>query len=150
MTLKLLSDAVLNPSGIRFGSAEIYSITESHPFNATISTTLCIGRRRPDIDSDESVFLFIVMYPGHRFTDCLRRRLREAIRNGLSNRHVPKFIIEVKEIPLTVNGEKVEMLVKNVVSTGKIATEVSSTVANAGCLDGFRKFYAFEGRQAKL
>ena len=141
---------MLNPSGIRFGSAEIYSITESPPFNATISTTLCIGRRRLGIDSNESVLLFIVMHPGHRFTVSLRRQLREAIGNALSNRHVPKFIVEVEEIPVTVNGKKVEMLVKKIVSTGKLPMEVSSTVANPCCLDGFRKFYALEERQAKL
>ena len=150
LTLILPSDGVLNPSGIRFGSAEIYAITESPPFNATISATLCVGRRRPEIDSDESVFLFVVMHTGHRFTDSLRRQLREAIRHGLSNRHVPKFIIEVSEIPVTVNGKKIEMLVKKVVSTGELPLEVSSTVANPGCLDGFRRFYALEERQAKL
>jgi len=136
------SDGVLNPQGIRFGSAEIYSITESSPFNTTISTTLCIGRRRRSLDSDESIFLFVVMQPGYHFTDLLIQRLRDAIRKGLSSRHVPRFIVEVKEIPMTVNGKKVETLVKEIVNTGKRPKMVSSTVANPGCVEGFGKFYA--------
>ena len=76
------SDGVLNPQGIRFGSSEIYSITEAHPFNETIETTLCIGRSRKGIDTDESVFLFVVMRDGHRFDRGLERSLRDAIPLG--------------------------------------------------------------------
>ncbi len=145
------SDGVLNPQGIRFGSAEIYSITEAAPFSATIEITLCVGRKRRGIDSDESVFLFIVMRPGHPFTADLEQQLRDAIRQGLSARHVPRFVIEVKEIPMTSNGKKVETLVKEVISTGKMPRVVSSTVVNPGCLEDFRKYYNLEPQvRAKL
>lgn len=65
------SDGTLNPSGIRFGSAEIYSIVESPHFNNVLSDTLCVGRKR-SFDRDETVFLFVKMRPGHELTDTLR------------------------------------------------------------------------------
>ncbi|KAF4473036.1 acetoacetate- ligase [Fusarium albosuccineum] len=138
------SDGVLNPQGIRFGSSEIYSITEAQSFNDTIETTLCVGRTRKEIDDDESVFLFVVMRQGCRFDAALDERLRSAIRSGLSARHVPRFVLPVKEIPMTVNGKKVETLVKETICTGEFPKRVSSTVVNPRCLEDFRQYYYIE------
>lgn len=140
----LISDGVLNPQGIRFGSAEIYSITEAAPFTDSIATTLCVGRKRRGLDSDESVLLFVVMRPGREFTGSLAQKLKNAIRQGLSARHVPRFVVAVKEIPMTSNGKKVETLVKEVISTGQMPRTISSTVVNPGCLEDFRQFYHLE------
>ncbi|OQE42160.1 hypothetical protein PENCOP_c004G05693 [Penicillium coprophilum] len=137
------SDGVLNPQGIRFGSSDIYSITESTPFNSVLSATLCVGRRRPH-DSDEVVFLFVVMQSAKPFTGQLAVELKDAIRKGLSSKHVPRFVVEVKEFPMTVNGKKIETLIKQVISTGQLPKTISSTVANPGCLDHFRQFYNLE------
>lgn len=137
------SDGVLNPQGIRFGSSDIYSITESAPFNKVISATLCIGRRRTH-DTDEEVFLFVVMQSGNVFTSQLALELKGAIRKGLSSKHVPRFIIGVKEVPMTVNGKKIETLIKQVVSSGKFPTTISSTVANPECLNDFKQYYELE------
>ncbi|KAM0716033.1 hypothetical protein Q7P37_008547 [Cladosporium fusiforme] len=131
------SDGVLNPSGIRFGSSEIYSIVESAPFTSSISNTLCVSRRRP-FDKDESVFLFIVPAPGHTLTPALRADIKTAIRTNLSARHVPRFVLAVPEIPLTINGKKVEVAVRKIISGGEV--EVSAAVANPGCLGAFRRF----------
>ncbi|KAH8894560.1 acetoacetate-CoA ligase [Thozetella sp. PMI_491] len=138
------SDGVLNPQGIRFGSSEVYSITEAHPFDKVIETTLCVGRRRKGLDSDESVFLFVIMRNGSRFDRDLELSLRDAIRTGLSARHVPRFVIPVKEIPMTVNGKKVETLVKQTICTGELPKSISSTVANAHCLEDFKRYYSIE------
>ena len=145
------SDGVLNPSGIRFGSAEIYAIVESPPFTTThgIAEAFCVGRRRPS-DNDEAVFLFIRMQSGHRFTDSLRQQLKTAVASALSKRHVPKFIVEVDEIPATVNGKKVEIAVKKIISGKDVA--VSSTVVNPECLEGYKRFryMEVEARENKL
>ncbi|KAJ5807928.1 hypothetical protein N7474_009197 [Penicillium riverlandense] len=141
------SDGVLNPQGIRFGSSDIYSITESAPFNSVISTTLCVGRRRPQRDTDESVFLFVVMQPNKLYSSQLALELKDAIRSGLSSKHVPRFVIEVKEVPMTVNGKKVETLVKQVICSGQLPKTISSTVANPGCLDHFRQYYDLEANK---
>jgi acetoacetyl-CoA synthetase len=92
------SDGVLNPSGVRFGSAEIYNILESK-FADRISDSICVGQRRPT-DTDERVVLFLLMKPGHEFTPKLIREVKEAIRKETSPRHVPKFVFETKDIPV--------------------------------------------------
>jgi acetoacetyl-CoA synthetase len=137
---------VLNPQGIRFGSSDIYSITESAPFNSVISATLCSGRRRPH-DSDEVVFLFVVMQSGNIFTGQLAVELKDAIRRGLSSKHVPRFVVGVKEVPMTVNGKKVETLVKQVISSGQLPKIISSTVANPECLNHFKQYYDLEAKE---
>lgn len=94
------ADGVLNPSGVRFGSAEIYSIIEAK-FADRISDSICVGQRRPQ-DTDERVVLFLLMKPGHQFTPQLVREVKEAIRKETSPRHVPKFVFETKEIPVCI------------------------------------------------
>jgi len=106
------SDTTLNPSGIRFGSSEIYHIIEAPPFNALISDSLCVGRRRKG-DQDEVVFLFIIPARGIQVTEDMLDKIRGSIRTNLSARHVPKFIFQVKEIPYTLNGKRVENVVKS-------------------------------------
>lgn len=135
------SDGVLNPSGIRFGSGEIYAVVEGPAFNARIGETLCVGRRRPG-DADETVFLFVKMLPGMVFDEGLRERVRRAIAEGLSPRHVPAFILEVPDIPVTINGKKVEIAVKQILSGKDI--QVSSTVANPETLLSYKRFREME------
>ncbi|KAL3492269.1 hypothetical protein BJX62DRAFT_224617 [Aspergillus germanicus] len=151
------SDGVLNPQGIRFGSSDIYSIVEAAPFNNTISTTLCVGRRRELVglnETDETVFLFVVIQPPHRLTEDLVRDLKDAIRRGLSNRHGPRFVLEVPAIPVTVNAKRSETLVKGFICSGEVPRTVSNTVQNPGCLGAFWRFYELDGdggaRAAKL
>lgn len=81
------------------------------------------------------------MQSGKPFTSQLAVELKDAIRNGLSSKHVPRFVIGVKEVPMTVNGKKVETLVKQVISSGQLPKIISSTVANPGSLDHFRQYY---------
>lgn len=91
------------------------------------------------------------MRPGHPFARSLQRQIIDAVRDGLSSRHVPRFVVEVKEIPMTSNGKKVETLVKEVISTGEMPRTISSTVVNSGCLEEFRQFYHLEAQgRAKL
>lgn len=137
------SDGVLNPSGIRFGSSEIYNIVEGPMFNSVLADTLCVGRRRKG-DQDETVFLFVIMAAGHKdeFSEELVSRIKSAIRQGLSPRHVPKFVERVSEIPYTVNGKKVEMAVKRVISGQEV--KVSSTVRNPLCSREYEKFRDLE------
>lgn len=91
------SDGVLNPSGVRFGSSEIYGVLER--FSRQIDDTLCVGQRRPH-DTDERVLLFIKMRQGHKFTGVFEEEVRKAIRTGLSRRHEPSYVFEVTEIPV--------------------------------------------------
>ncbi|KAG6874498.1 hypothetical protein C0995_010408 [Termitomyces sp. Mi166 len=161
------SDGVLNPSGVRFGSAEIYSIMEK--FNSSIDDSLCVGQRRPQ-DPDERVLLFLKMRPGIKFTPKLETDIKTEIRKALSARHVPKFIFEIEDIPVrlpsslptfmrslirmspqyTVNGKKIEIAVKQIVSGSNL--KPSGTVANPDSLKLYYKFrdLGFDRLKTKL
>lgn len=145
----LLLTVLKDPSGIRFGSGEIYAIVEAAPLNTQISNSLCVGRRRPQ-DTDEEVFLFVVMAKGHTLTPELSQTIRQAIRNALSARHVPKYVIEVPDVPVTINGKKVETAVKQVLG-GKDVTP-SNTVSNPEMIGYFKRFRDIESqpRAARL
>ncbi|KAB8266289.1 hypothetical protein BDV32DRAFT_156274 [Aspergillus pseudonomiae] len=134
------SDGVLNPSGIRFGSAEIYNVIDTR-FADEIADSICVGQRRPQ-DTDESVMLFLLMRPGREFTPQLVGRVKEAIRKALSARHVPKYVFQTPEIPTTVNLKKVELPVKQIVSGKKI--KPSGTLLNAKSLDFYYQFAEVE------
>ncbi|RJE22876.1 acetoacetyl-CoA synthase [Aspergillus sclerotialis] len=131
------SDGVLNPSGIRFGSGEIYAVIEKQPFTDYFTNCLCVGRRRPT-DTDEQVFLFIVMKPGISLTPDFRNKIETAIRKELSPRHVPKFVLAVPDIPTTINGKRVEIAVKQMISGKDV--KLSATVQNPEAIEYFREF----------
>jgi len=133
------SDGVLNPSGVRFGSGEIYTVLET--FSDSIDDSLCIGQRRPQ-DKDERVLLFLKMRPGYKFTPELVADIKTSIRKGLSARHVPSYIFEVSDIPYTVNGKKIEIAVKQIVSGSNL--QPSGTVANPESLQLYYKYRDIE------
>ncbi|PSR90420.1 acetoacetate-CoA ligase-like protein [Coniella lustricola] len=137
------SDGVLKPSGVRFGSAEIYNILTRF-FASTIVDSVCVGRCRPGIDKDETVCLFLVMQSGHEFvpgkTD---KEIQKVIREQLSPRHVPGVIVECgtgegEGVPKTGNGKKIEVAVKQVLSG--LPVRVNASVANPGALEWFRRW----------
>ncbi|KAK7472526.1 hypothetical protein VKT23_000641 [Stygiomarasmius scandens] len=131
------SDGVLNPKGVRFGSGEIYSVLESN-FGALIEESICVGQRRPQ-DSDETVLLFLKMRKPGSLDDVLLRRIRTSIRNSLSARHVPSYIFEVSQIPMTTNGKKIEIAVKQIVSGQN--PKPSGAVANPEAFKEYYKYY---------
>jgi acetoacetyl-CoA synthetase len=134
------SDGVLNPSGIRFGSSDIYAVLE-RCFPAEVAESLCVGQRRPS-DLDERVVLFLIMKPGHALDKKMVKKIRDTIGSELTKRHVPKYVFQVPEIPVTVNGKKVELPVKSIIS-GK-TVKPSGTLLNPGSLDYFYRFQKVE------
>ncbi|KAI1342100.1 acetoacetate-CoA ligase [Xylariaceae sp. FL0016] len=134
------ADGVLNPSGVRFGSAEIYSVIERN-FPEQIQDSICVGQRRPQ-DNDESVMLFLLMRPGHKFDRKLVHDVKEAIKKETTKRHVPRYVFETFEIPTTVNLKKVELPVKQIVS-GQII-KPSGTLLNPQSLDYYYQFAKVE------
>lgn len=135
------SDGVLNPSGVRFGSGEIYGVLERPVFSARIDDAICVGQRRPQ-DKDERVLLFIKMRAGHKLDPPFEEAIRVAIKAALSSRHVPEYIFEVEEIPYTVNGKKIEIAVKKIVSGMRVVP--SATVANPEALESYYKYQGIE------
>ncbi len=103
------SDATLNPGGVRIGTAEIYRQVEGLD---EIEDSLVIGQ---PWQNDVRVVLFVKLMPGYELTDDLKNRIRSTIRSNASPRHVPAKIIEVPDIPYTLNMKKVELAVKKVI-----------------------------------
>jgi len=91
------SDGVLNPSGVRFGSGEIYTVLES--FSDEVDDALCVGQRRKQ-DPDERVLLFLKMRSGRTLTPALIDRIKSTIRTSLSPRHVPAYVFDIADIPV--------------------------------------------------
>ncbi|OTB07747.1 hypothetical protein M426DRAFT_317643 [Hypoxylon sp. CI-4A] len=130
------ADGVLNPSGVRFGSAEIYSVLERN-FADRVADSICVGQRRPR-DTDETVMLFLLMRPGYKFDSKLVDEVKKSIKKELTKRHVPKYVFETPEIPTTINLKKVELPVKQIVS-GQII-KPSGTLLNPKSLDYYYQF----------
>ncbi|KAK4622071.1 Acetoacetyl-CoA synthetase [Fulvia fulva] len=134
------ADGVLNPSGVRFGSAEIYNVIDIN-FVDEIQDSICVGQRRPQ-DMDESVMLFLLMKPGKKFSQALVNKVKDAIARDCGRRCVPKYVFETSEIPTTINLKKVELPVKQIVS-GK-TVKPSDTLANKDCLNFYYQFAKVE------
>jgi acetoacetyl-CoA synthetase len=103
------SDAVLNPGGVRIGTAEIYRQVEKID---QVVDSICIGQ---DWNDDVRVVLFVVLRPNIELTDALAQQIRATIRAETTPRHVPAKIIAVADIPRTISGKIVELAVRNVV-----------------------------------
>jgi acetoacetyl-CoA synthetase len=103
------SDATLNPGGVRIGTAEIYRQMELLP---EVEDSLVVGQHWKN---DVRVVLFVKLAKGFELDDPLREKIRTTIRNNTSPRHVPAKIIEIADIPYTLNMKKVELAVKKVI-----------------------------------
>ena len=147
------SDGVLNPSGVRFGSSEIYKVVEQFP--NLVADSLCVGQSVTG--TDEEVILFVQTRPGMPFTKEIETVLRNAIAAALSPRHVPKRFYSVTKIPYNANGKKMEIQVKQVCNGGRgVLEKMTLTDAERSMLAGFVRFYDVErvaegkDREAKL
>ena len=103
------SDAVLNPGGVRIGTAEIYREVERLP---EVIESLAIAQ---EWAADVRVVLFVRLREGSALDDALRGRIRQVIREGASHRHVPAKIVAVSDVPRTKSGKIVELAVREVV-----------------------------------
>ena len=124
------SDAVLNPGGIRIGTAEIYRQVETLP---EVLESLCIGQ---DWQGDVRVVLFVRLREGVALDEALQRRIRDTIRANTTPRHVPARIVAVAEIPRTISGKIVELAVRNVVHGLPVTN--TDALANPAALAHFR------------
>jgi len=103
------SDAVLKPSGVRIGTAELYNQVEKLE---EVADSLAIGQ---EWQGDQRIILFVKLAEGYGLTDELRNKIRKTLRENASPRHVPARIIEVPDIPYTLNMKKVEIAVTNII-----------------------------------
>lgn len=143
------SDGVLNPGGIRFGSAEIYQVLEecfsdnaqSSTSNKVILDALCIGQKLPAGEAgavgDERVILFVKLPDGQVLDDGLIKSIAKEIRARRSARHVPALCVQVHDIPYTLNGKKVEVPVRKIMDGAPFSSINQATLRNPECLQEY-------------
>jgi len=124
------SDAVLNPGGVRIGTAEIYRQVEKLD---EVVESIAIGQ---DWEDDVRVVLFVVLRDHVELDDALRDRIRRVIRENTTPRHVPAKIVAVPEIPRTKSGKIVEIAVRSVVHGEDVRN--TEALANPDALQHFR------------
>jgi acetoacetyl-CoA synthetase len=124
------SDATLNPGGVRIGTAEIYRQVETLE---EVVESLAIGQ---DWEGDVRVVLFVRLREGVALDEALAGRIRRAIREGASPRHVPARILAVADIPRTRSGKIVELAVRDVVHGREVRNR--EALANPEALELFR------------
>jgi acetoacetyl-CoA synthetase len=135
------SDATINRHGIRMGTAELYRAVEALPevLDSLVVDLEYLGR-------ESYMPLFVVLRDGLALDDVLTKRLKAAIRQALSARHVPDEIFQVKAIPRTLSGKKMELPVKKLL-LGEPAAKVlnADAMANADSVSWFVAFAARRG-----
>jgi acetoacetyl-CoA synthetase len=124
------SDAVLNPGGVRIGTAEIYRQVERLD---EVVESLAIGQ---EWQNDVRVVLFVRLREGLTLDDALTERIRGHIRDTTTPRHVPARVVQVADIPRTKSGKIVELAVRNIVQ-GRPVRNVEA-LANPEALELFR------------
>jgi acetoacetyl-CoA synthetase len=122
----------LNPGGIRIGTAEIYRIVEEIE---EIVDSIAVGKK---INGDEKIILFIVLSENAALDEKLRNKIKLALKEKATPRHVPSDIIEVNDIPRTISGKKVEIAVSKILNGEEV--ENKDALMNPGSL---AQFYAY-------
>ncbi|RQW90614.1 MAG: hypothetical protein EHM79_01150 [Geobacter sp.] len=126
------SDATLNPGGVRIGTAEIYRIVEEME---EIHDSLAVGKKW---NGDEKVILFVSLNEGKKLDHELKDRIKAELKAKATPRHIPSDIFEVKEIPRTISGKKVEIAVSKILNGEEVNNK--DALANPHSLDQFYRF----------
>ncbi|MFN3235799.1 MAG: acetoacetate--CoA ligase [Pseudomonadales bacterium] len=124
------SDATLNPSGVRIGTAEIYRQVDAIP---EVIEGIVVGQ---NWQGDERVVLFVVLQNGLSLTEDLAEKIKQTIKTNTTPRHVPARIIQVKDIPRTMSGKIVELAVRDTIHGKQVANTAS--LANPEALKYFQ------------
>ncbi|MEW6637494.1 MAG: acetoacetate--CoA ligase [Actinomycetota bacterium] len=136
------SDSTINRGGVRMGTAEIYSAVEKVE---EVADSLVVDVHRPD--GSAYMPLFVVLREGAILDEDLKSRIKRSIRENASPRHVPDDVIEVEEIPRTLNGKKLEVPVKKILSgTPPEKAASRDSLSNPEALDRFVELAGRLGR----
>lgn len=127
------SDSTLNRNGVRMGSADIYSAVETIP---EVLEALVIGAEQQD--GSYWMPLFVVLKDGATLDDDLAARIKIAIREKASPRHVPDEVRQVRAVPHTRTGKKLEVPVKRILQGMPINRAANrDTIDDPSLLDDF-------------
>ena len=125
------SDAVLKPSGVRIGTAEIYNVVEKIE---GIADSLAIGQ---NWEGEQRIILFVKLAQGVTLTEELQNQIKKTLREKASPRHAPAIIMEMPDAPYTMNMKKVESAVTNIIHGRPVLNR--DALMNPQVLDFFEK-----------
>ncbi len=127
------SDSTLNRGGVRMGTSEFYRVVEKLP-EVLDSLVLDSGHG----GEEGRLLLFVVLPDGVALTEELKSRINQAVSRELSPRHIPDQIHTLAEVPRTLNGKKLEVPLKRILSGISMEEAVSEdAVVNPQALQLF-------------
>ncbi|HEY6066468.1 MAG TPA: acetoacetate--CoA ligase [Thermoanaerobaculia bacterium] len=133
------SDATLKRGGVRIGTSEFYGIVEAIP---GVAESLVV-HLTDDRGGPGELLLFVVPREGVTVDAALSDRIRRALRENLSPRHVPDEIHAIGSVPRTLNNKKLEVPVRRILD-GEAPEKVANlgAMANPESLEFFRALAA--------
>jgi acetoacetyl-CoA synthetase len=117
------SDATINRQGVRMGTAEIYQVVAAIPevldslvvdLEGLPHITTGLGVEAPTLKQASYMPLFVILRAGYTLDEPLKQKIKAGIRQELSPRHVPDEIFEIKQIPTTLSGKKLELPIRKI------------------------------------
>jgi acetoacetyl-CoA synthetase len=127
------SDATLNRGGVRIGTAEIYNAVNDLE---EVKDSLVITT--DENDGSSKMLLFVQLVDDLKLDDKIKTKLNSNLRKQYSPRHVPDVIFQVKDIPYTLSGKKLELPVKKIFAGVTIEKAVSKDIMrNPECLEEY-------------
>ncbi|MGB6977233.1 MAG: acetoacetate--CoA ligase, partial [Gammaproteobacteria bacterium] len=123
------SDAVLKPGGVRIGTAEIYRTVEKIP------EILECAAVTQEWHNDVRIILFVKLRPHLMLTEAMKLHIKAVIRGQASPHHVPAKIVQIADIPHTINGKMAELAIREVIHGRPVKNK--EALANPEALDYF-------------
>lgn len=128
------SDATLNRGGVRLGTSEFYSVVEGLP---EVADSVVVHLEDAEGGAGE-LLLFVVLHDGRELDDALIKKIATELRTALSPRHIPDAIHQVKAVPRTLSGKKLEVPVKRILTgTPAESAAAKGALANPESLNAF-------------
>jgi acetoacetyl-CoA synthetase len=126
------SDATINRGGVRIGTAEIYRAVDSVE---EVQDSLVVDVEK---NGEDYMPLFVVLKEGVQLDDDLTDEIKQSIGKTASPRHVPDEVLAVPDVPYTLNGKKLEVPVKRILSgTPPEKAASKDSLSNPDALDTF-------------
>jgi len=136
------SDTVLNPGGVRIGTAEIYRQVEKLP---EVIESIAVGQ---DWDNDVRIILFVKLQENIQLDEELILKIIQTIKDNTTSRHTPAKVLQVNDIPRTISGKISELAVRNTIHN--LPVKNTDALANPEALEFFKNLDELKKQSIKL